>query len=291
MSTMNNASLLLQIAYFLQEQVATKLAKYEIAEADMLLGERLGAGGYGAVFKGFWLSKGTEVAVKKCTGVYHVDMTDANIMRQLGEHPHIVSFCGYIYRSFDTMIIMQLVKNGSLYDYLHKKENKPSLQQSLTWAKQISYAMSFLHSKEIAHLDLKSSNVLLSDGMEALICDFGTSRKLEQTTNLSEEAGTRRWMAPEIARGAQLNKKCDVYSFAMVLWELVEHQIPFFEEIEEMQVSMKAMRGVRPSIGKTWPEYLADLVQVCWDNDPQKRPKFTDIIQSLNSKEVIISPP
>ena len=281
----------MQIAYFLQEHVATKLAKYEIAEDDMLLGERLGAGGYGAVYKGFWLSKGTEVAAKKCTGIYNVDMTDANIMRQLGEHPHIVSFCGYIYRSFDTMIIMQLVKNGSLYDHLHKKGNKPSLQQSLTWAKQISYAMSFLHSKEIAHLDLKSSNVLLSDGMEALICDFGTSRKLEKTTNLSEEAGTRRWMAPEIARGALLNRACDVYSFAMVLWELVEHRIPFFEEKEEMQVSIKAMNGERPSIGKTWPEYLADLVQVCWDDNPQKRPTFMDITQSLNSKQVIISPP
>ena len=286
MSTMNN-----NIAYFLQEHVATKLAKYEIAEDDMLLGERLGVGGYGAVYKGFWLSKGAEVAAKKCTGVDKVDMTDANIMHQLGEHPHIVSFCGYIKMSTGTIsIIMQFVKNGSLYDHLHEKGNKPSLQQSLTWAKQISYAISSLHSKDIAHLDLKSSNVLLSDSMEALICDFGTSRKVEQTTKLSDETGTRRWMAPEITKGS-LNKACDVYSFAMVLWELVEHRIPFFEEKEGIQVSIKAMKGERPSIGKTWPEYLAELVQVCWDDNPQKRPKFTDIIQSLNSKQVIISPP
>ena len=277
--------------YLFQEHVATKLAKYEIAQGDMVLQkECLGVGGYGAVYKAHWLSKGTEVAAKICTGAYNIDMTDANIMRQLGEHPHIVSFCGYIYRSVDTIIVMQLVKNGSLYDHLHSKGNKPSLQQSLSWAKQITYAMSFLHSKEIAHLDLKSSNVLLSDSMEALICDFGTSRKLEQTT-VSHEAGTRRWMAPEIARRGVLNKACDVYSFAMVLWELVEHRIPFFEIKEEMQVSMKAMKGVRPSIGKTWPEYLAELVQVCWDDNPQKRPKFVDITQSLNSKQVIISPP
>lgn len=257
----------------------------------MVLGDRLGAGGYGAVYKGFWLSKGSEVAAKKCVGAYNVDMTDANIMRQLGDHPHIVTFFGYIYRTNDTMIIMQLVRNGSLYDYLHKKDNKPSLQQSLSWAKQISYAVSFLHSKEIAHLDLKSSNVLLSDTMEALICDFGTSRKLEQTTNVSDETGTRRWMAPEIARGGLLNKGCDIYSFAMVLWELVEHRIPFFEIEDEIQVSFSVIRGVRPSISKTWPDYLAELVQACWDDSPQKRPKFLDIIQSLNSKQLIISPP
>lgn len=253
--------------------------------------KRLGSGTYGSVYKSVWVSKGAAVAAKVCIGAYSVDMTDANIMRQLGEHPHIVSFCGYIYRRGDTIIVMQLVKNGSLYDHLHKKGNKPSLQQSLSWAKHISYAMSFLHSKEIAHLDLKSSNVLLSDSMEALICDFGTSRKLEQTTNVSSEAGTRRWMAPEIAKGEQLNKSCDIYSFAMVLWELVEHRIPFFEVEDEMQVVFKAVKGERPSVSKAWPEYLADLVQACWNADQQKRPKFLDITQSLNSKKVIISSP
>ena len=254
----------------------------------MVYGVHLGKGGYGNVYEGFWISRGMDVALKK--GSYYTDVSDANIMRQLGDHPHIVAFYGYIYgRSSITTTVMQLVRNGSLYDHLHKQENKPSLQQSLSWAKQISYAMQFLHSKDIAHLDLKSSNVLLSDSMEVLICDFGTSRKIEQTTNISDEAGTRRWMAPEITRGKQLSKACDVYSFAIVLWELVEHRIPFFEEKEEIQVSIKAMNGERPPIGKAWPDYLVDLVQACWDGNPQNRPKFDDITQSLNSKKLKIS--
>lgn len=240
------------------------------------------------MYTGLWLSKGMEVALKKCP--YDPGMSDANIMRQLGEHPHIVSFCGYVYsRSGYTTTVMQLVRNGSLYDHLYKKDNKPSLQQSLSWAKQISYAMQFLHSKDFAHRDLKSPNVLLSDGMEALICDFGVSRKLDKTTQTEREVGTRRWMAPEIARGEQFNKKCDVYSFGMVLWELVEHRIPFFE-LEDMPALMSAIRGNRPSLSKVWPEYLSDLAQACWDPNPQKRPKFENIIQSLNSKELIISP-
>ena len=170
---------------------------YEIDLADLEFGDLLGQGTFGAVFCGKWKSSGFDVALKKVN--ITPDASDAKVMMELGKHPNIISFFGFAYRRPETIIVTALAKKGSLFDYLHVRKEKPTEQQSLTWAKQIAYGMAFMHRLDYVHHDLKSSNVLFSDDMVAQVSDFGTAHFLKGTTLTSKTVGTHRWMAPEVA--------------------------------------------------------------------------------------------
>ena len=250
--------------------------------ADIEYGRVLGGGGSGTVYHGFWKSKGIQVALK--TVKISPEKCDARIMAELGEHPNIISFFGFAHKYPETIIVTALATNGSLGDYLHKQHQVPLVDQSLKWAKQIAYGMAHMHKLHIVHRDLKSSNILFTNDMEVQLCDFGISRPMPNTTNVSKESGTWRWMAPEVAKKTQVNKACDVFSFSMVVWELMEHRIPFFDEDSEILASMQIISGKRPPFLSVWPKYLQDLIQCCWYENPHNRPPFTDIVTSLENK-------
>ena len=255
---------------------------HEIALADLKFGKLLGRGGFGIVFRGKWVSKGLDVALKK-VGV-PPEACDAKVMAELGEHPNIISFFGYARNYPDTVIVTALALKGSLYDYLHKKKQIPTEQQSLAWAKQVAYAMAYMHRLDLVHRDLKSSNVLFTDDMTAQVCDFGTARSLEGTALASKVSGTYRWMAPEVAKEEPINKKCDVFSFSLVVWELMEHKIPYHHYVADYKVVNAIIGGKRPPISSAWPDYLSALTKQGWSQNPQDRPSFADIVTSLDNK-------
>ena len=264
-----------------EKAFSTKSNSYEIDIADLKFGDLLGRGGYGAVFHGRWKSKGLDVALKKvnCTP----DASDAQIMMELGRHPNISAFYGFAYNYPETIIFTSLAKKGSLYDLLHIRKEKPTEQQSLTWAKQIAYGMAYMHEHDLVHLDLKSSNILFSDEMVAQVCDFGTSRFLDQTITMSV-AGTPRWMAPEVAQNKPVNKQCDVFSFSLIVWEMMECKMPYHDAPSDVLAAMAIINGERPPISAKWPDYLSSLTQACWAAASNDRPTFSDIITSLENK-------
>ena len=255
---------------------------YEINLADLKFGKVLGQGGFGTVFRGQWVSKGIEVALKKVC--VPPEACDAKVMVELGEHPNILGFFGYAQNYPDTIIVTALAKKGSLYDYLHEKKQIPTEQQSLAWAKQVAYAMAYMHKLELVHRDLKSSNILFADDMTAQVCDFGTARTLEGTTCGAAASGTYRWMAPEVVKEEEVNKKCDVFSFSLVVWELMEHKIPFHDSANDLMASIAIIGGNRPPISSGWPDYLSALTKQGWLQNPQARPSFADIVTSLDNK-------
>ena len=258
-----------------------KRTALKIEKADIDFGDLLGEGGGGTVFNGTWKSKGLPVAIKKVQ--LALDHCDAKILAELGEHPNIIRFFGFVHEHPDTIIVTALAKNGSLYQYLHKDLKVPTLEQSLKWARQISYGMAHIHKLGIAHRDLKSSNILFTDDMEVQICDFGLSRSIPNTTAISKMAGTWRWMAPEVALGKKINMMCDVFSFSMVVWEVMEHKVPFYNETD-IVASMQIIQGKRPGFTFEWPGYLAKITNDGWSENPYRRPTFFDIITSLENK-------
>ena len=254
---------------------------YTIDIDDLHFGKVLGQGTYGVVFCGRWQSKNLDVALKK---VNAPNITEGKILCDLGKHPNIIPFYGFAYRYPDTIIVMGLAKNGSLYDYLHVRKERPSLQQSLLWAKQIAYAMVRVHTLDYIHRDLKSRNILFIEDMTAQVCDFGSACSLQETTSVCKVAGTPRWMAPEVAENNSIDKKCDVFSFSLIVWELLEHKIPFHDIGTDTLASIAIIEGERPPIGSRWPQYLSSLVQACWAHQHSDRPLFTDIVISLENE-------
>ena len=248
----------------------------------------LGQGTYGIVWKGIWTCK---VAIKKytipATGIPEEVLTLGSVRT----HENITTLYGIVLHKHTIGIVMELAPDGSLYKYLHEKGQKPPLEQSIEWALQVARGMKHLHDSDIVHRDLKSQNILLS-GTVAKICDFGTARILECTKTQSDAKGTYRWMAPEVMRrdNARINRRCDAYSYAMVLYELFEHKIPFYE-IQKEPVGAYITIAViehaqRPSITASLPPYIRHLIEVCWKEDPEKRLPFIQVLQILEDRKV-----
>ena len=246
--------------------------------------DRLGGGAQGMVYKGTW--RGIQVAVKKCL---QPDPRDVRILLSLKGHPNVIRLYGVVVEEISCLIVTELVKGGSLYDFLYKQKKTPSDDQRSYWMKDIATGMEFLHYQEIAHRDLKSGNILLGERMTAKLCDFGMSRSLDHTTAQSAVTGTYRWMAPEIVRdpNARINKKCDVYSYAMVLYELVTLKLPFHDAPTDQMAMVDAVTGKRPSLPESDSEcapFLRCLITACWDADPKTRPSFEEINVALDTK-------
>lgn len=160
-------------------------------------------------------------------------------------HPNITLLLGAV--TFPLFcIVTEYVPCGSLFDLLHRHNRSLSLDQLVRISKEIACALAYLHSKDILHCDLKSSNILLNEMGSVKICDFGLATSLaDENGSLrgfrgranspdSEEGavllgcvGTHQWMAPEVMRGEASTKASDVYSFGVILWEMMTRQIPY----------------------------------------------------------------
>lgn len=157
----------------------------------------------------------------------------------------------------------------------------------------LAQAMAYLHESAIPgsvvlHRDLKPDNVgLLLDGTVKLL-DFGLAKIMEHVGddeyavyNMSGETGSLRYMAPEVADGLPYNAKADVYSFGILLWELVAGKKPFDGLDRALFYERIVHGGERPLIRSKWPPLLAELLRDCWDADMRRRPSFRTIATRL----------
>ena len=248
--------------------------------------KKLGKGGYGAVFEGNWKKIGGKRVAIKVVRSSATDLREIQVWNSLPSHPNITMLFGVASTKYSTYIVTELAVNGSLCDYLHSEMKNPSVDQSLAWASDVAHGMKHLHDHDIIHRDLKSANILLSSAWVAKLCDFGTARELMHTTT-TELAGTYRWMPPEIMRAAEarINKKCDLFSYGMILYELFAHKKPYADLDGDVEVVTKVLAGKRPSIPRTLPRYLRQLLKSCWKEDPSQRPTFDDFCTSLQSQK------
>eukprot|EP01100_Stratorugosa_tubuloviscum_P001035 TRINITY_DN1235_c0_g3_i4.p1 TRINITY_DN1235_c0_g3~~TRINITY_DN1235_c0_g3_i4.p1 ORF type:complete len:122 (-),score=51.24 TRINITY_DN1235_c0_g3_i4:256-621(-) len=121
---------------------------------------------------------------------------------------------------------MEFMQRGSLSDILQSTKFSELIDTTLSFriATDICRGMTFLHSRDILHRDLKSSNVFLDLNWTAKIGDFGLSRFNSSNNTMTTMQGTLAWMAPEVLQHAFPTQYSDVYSFAIIIWELISHK-------------------------------------------------------------------
>jgi sterile alpha motif and leucine zipper-containing kinase AZK len=132
-----------------------------------------------------------------------------------------------------------------------------------------SSGMNYLHYEApipVIHRDLKSRNVVIAMDLTAKICDFGSSKFHAHTTKMSL-VGTYPWMAPEIIKGLSVTPACDVYSYSVVLWEILTCEVPF-KGLEGLQVAWLVVKGERLTVPQSCPLSFANLMQRCWEAEP-----------------------
>ncbi|KAK3118465.1 hypothetical protein QOZ80_9BG0699500 [Eleusine coracana subsp. coracana] len=196
------------------------------------------------------------------------------------DHPNIVRFVGSCTKPPEFYILTECMSRGSLFDFLHNKHNILDLPAVLKFALDVCRGMSYLHQKGIVHRDLKSANLLLDKDHVVKVADFGLARFQDQVGAMTAETGTYRWMAPEVINHEPYDNKADVYSFALVLWELMTSKIPY-TSMTPVQAAVGVRKGLRPQLPENAHPRLVNLVQRCWEPIPSDRPSFSDIIAEL----------
>ncbi|KAK1616086.1 hypothetical protein QYE76_021603 [Lolium multiflorum] len=274
--------------------VMDDVAEYEISWEDLEIGDRIGLGSYGEVYHADW--NGTEVAVKKfldqdVSGVALEQFKcEVRIMSRL-RHPNVVLFLGYVTHPPNLSILTEYLPRGSLYRLLHRPNSIVDETQRLKMALDVAKGMNYLHSSHptIVHRDLKSPNLLVDRNWVVKVSDFGMSR-LKHHTFLSSKstAGTPEWMAPEVLRNEPANEMCDVYSFGVILWELATLSVPW-SALNPMQVvGAVGFQNKRLEIPKEVDPQVASIIYSCWDNDPSKRPSFSQLLSPLKKLQRLL---
>ncbi|KAG9459192.1 hypothetical protein H6P81_003700 [Aristolochia fimbriata] len=263
------------------------VSEWEIQWEEINLGERIGLGSYGEVYRGEW--HGTEVAVKRfldqdISGDALAEFrSEVRIMKRL-RHPNVVLFMGAVTRAPNLSIVTEFLPRGSLYRLIHRPNNQLDERRRLRMALDIARGMNYLHNctPVVVHRDLKSPNLLVDKNWVVKVCDFGLSR-MKHSTFLSSRstAGTAEWMAPEVLRNEPSDEKCDVYSFGVILWELSTLQQPWGGMNPMQVVGAVGFQHRRLDIPDDMDPAIADIIKRCWQTDPKLRPSFSEIMGVL----------
>lgn len=268
----------------------SSLEKWEINYEDLELQKKIGSGGFAEVYLGYRKSDGTVVAVKKLHQqlfdeiMLEMFKSEVLILTKL-QHYAILPFVGACTRP-PFCIVTRFMSGGSLFSRLHAKEaaDRLSSTQLTIIALGIAYGMEYLHNQNMLHRDLKSLNILLDVDGYPKICDFG----MAQTKSTGSEPvqggiGTSQWMAPEVLASQRYDEKADVYSYGIILWEMLTGDVPY-RGLRDIQVAMTVInQHNRPKIPKNCPQNLAKFIRVCWHSDPDKRPEFKTIVRALET--------
>uniref|UniRef100_A0A671LHN8 Mitogen-activated protein kinase kinase kinase 7 n=1 Tax=Sinocyclocheilus anshuiensis TaxID=1608454 RepID=A0A671LHN8_9TELE len=255
----------------------------EIDYADIEVEEVVGRGAFGVVCKAKW--KGRDVAIKTIESESERNAFIVEL-RQLSRvnHPNIVKLYGSC--SNPVCLVMEYAEGGSLYNVLHGAEPLPhyTASHAMSWCLQCSQGVSYLHGmkpKALIHRDLKPPNLLLVAGGTVLkICDFGTACDIQ--THMTNNKGSAAWMAPEVFEGSNYSEKCDVFSWGIILWEVITRRKPF-DEIggPAFRIMWAVHRGTRPPLIKNLPKPIESLMTRCWSKDPSQRPSMEEILKIM----------
>ncbi len=255
----------------------------------------LGRGSFGEVYRGRW--HGIQVAVKK---LLLVKLTHAladefkhecTVMFKL-RHPNILELYGIVVDP-ERCMVMEFMAKGSLSDVLHSDE-------PLSWAMLYQFGLGaaqgllYLHEKKIVHRDLKSLNVLLDKDYQVKLADFGLSCIKTSSSQSLHKAGTTQWIAPELLLDAtaSFTEACDVYSLAMVLWELMSRQVPYRNLASPALVPIHVgYQGQRETIPAQAPLVMQAVTEAGWKQQPEDRPTAAQLCDELRSQPVTDTTP
>lgn len=259
----------------------------EIHWEDLQLRREIGQGSYAVVYHGIW--NASDVAVKVYFGNGYAEETlrnhkkEVDIMKRL-RHPNVLLFMGAIYSQERHAIVTELLPRGSLFRTLHKNNQTLDIKRHLRMALDVARGMNYLHHRNppIVHRDLKSSNLLVDKNWNVKVGDFGLS-KLKDATLLTTKSGrgTPQWMAPEVLRSEPSNEKSDVFSYGVVLWEIMTQSIPW-KDLNSLQVvGIVGFMDRRLDLPEGLDPHVASIINDCWQSDPEQRPSFEELVQRM----------
>ncbi len=286
---------------FNRQTKESQLEQSEV-ELDAVEEKPFARGGEGEVFMGEY--QGEMVVLKKISlvGVTRKNRdkmmkdfaTELAIMVKL-RSPRIIQVFGVV--TTDTTflgLVMEYCAGGSLREALDDESGKVTADLQHIWSLDVALGMAYLYSQGVEHRDLKSANVLLTRERRAKVADFGLSKcedlrtQLPQPSQGRDAKGTSAYMAPELLKDNVFSEKSDVYSFAMVIWEIWDRGVPWGGLRTEQIITQVLVKRTRPKIPEM-PRDLRDLMVRAWAHNAGERPTFEELAAKLKVSTIDLS--
>ncbi|MCD7447137.1 hypothetical protein HAX54_023882 [Datura stramonium] len=287
----------------------------ELVEATKDFKEELGRGAFGIVYKGIMpIGSRNVIAIKKLDRVAHEAekdfITEVNVISQT-HHKNLVRLIGYCNEGPHRLLVYEYMSNGTLASFIYG-DPKPNWSQRTKIAIGISRGLAYLHeecSTQIIHCDIKPQNILLDDYHVARISDFGLSKLLmiNQSRTDTNIRGTRGYVAPEWFRNSQVTVKVDVYSFGILLLEIITCRKCFENEesygpeavltdwvldcFQEGKLEALVQSDIEASNDKKQLERFVMVGIWCIQEDPSTRPTMRTVCQMLEGSVEVTTPP
>jgi hypothetical protein len=274
----------------------------EVDRNEIKLDCKLGSGKFGEVWKGKWRNR-LEVAVKKLTPGRMTPeefLKEAETLHKL-RHRRLVLLMGVCTISEPMYIVMELMPNGSLSKYLSQPDRGHLLKyfQLVDIAAQIAEGMAFVESKYHVHRDLRAANILVGENTSVKIADLGLARILvDDEYNPHSSAGNFpvKWTAPEAANDQRFTIKSDVWSFGVLLYEIVTYgRVPYIgmsnrETLDKIEAGYRLPNPTNKTHIYCEP-ILYDKMLECWNAEPSERPSFAALESFLTEYSLKLQMP
>ncbi|KAH3763716.1 serine/threonine-protein kinase STY46 [Pelomyxa schiedti] len=279
-----------------------KLFHNEIEQSQLTDMQLVARGAAAKVFKATYTNASGEariVALKHYSREYmNFDLMEFRkeaALLSILSHKNLISCVGACTKLIDKLYLVTPFFPYTLSKFVEQLGD--DMPKILGLANDIASAMQYLHSFSLIHRDLKSSNVLVSEDGIAKVIDFGTVRVVDRAL-MTGNLGTVQYMAPELFSSHSYTVKADVYSYAIVVWEMVTRSVPY-EDKDTWAIPVSVCKGERPSIPKETHPELAKIIKKCWNHNPSKRPTFTNALAMLaklrsqirSQQTVVVTPP
>ncbi|XP_045550257.1 ephrin type-A receptor 3-like isoform X3 [Salmo salar] len=253
----------------------------------------IGAGEFGEVCSGCLRLQGKReiyVAIKSLKAGYADKqrrdfLSEASIMGQF-DHPNIIRLEGVVTRCKPVMIITEFMENGSLDTFLKKQDGQFTVIQLVGMLRGIASGMKYLSDMSYVHRDLAARNILVNSNLVCKVSDFGLSRVLEDDPEAAytTQGGKIpiRWTSPEAIAYRKFTSASDVWSYGIVMWEVVSYGERPYWEMSNQDVIKAIDEGYRLPAPMDCPVVLHQLMLDCWEKGRSERPKFGQIVTTLD---------
>ncbi|KAL1536126.1 serine/threonine-protein kinase STY13-like [Salvia divinorum] len=281
---------------------------WEIDPTKLQLLNLLAQGSYGTLYRATY--DGQDVAVKlldwedgtrtaaEAVEIRSLFTQEVSVWYKLS-HPNITNFVGASMGAsqlktperstnlppLSCCVVVEYLPGGTLKNYLFKNRiKKLPFKVVIQLALDLAKGLSYLHAQRIVHRDVKAENMLIGSERTLKIADFGVARvEANNPCEMTGTTGTLGYMAPEVLEGKPYNRKCDVYSFGVCVWEIYCCDLPYPDISFADMTSAVVKQNLRPDIPRCCPSSLANIMKRCWDANPNKRPEMDELVRLLES--------